>query len=79
MSSSVFTGLYPTVGISDMFNVIAHLVAARICFEANFYFAALGFITVAAAGLKRYKWWIYVFFLCIVFVCLYYVCMYVGR
>lgn len=43
-------GLYPTVAVSDAFNVAGHLYAALIAVEKNESIAATGFIAVALAG-----------------------------
>ena len=43
-------GLYPTIAISDAFNVAAHAYAAHLASSAGNLPAMLGFLTVCAAG-----------------------------
>ncbi|CAM9932991.1 unnamed protein product, partial [Ectocarpus fasciculatus] len=42
--------LYPSIAVSDAFNVVGHLLAARIAADRGHVFAAAGFLTVAVAG-----------------------------
>ena len=46
----MFRGKYPTVAISDSFNVVGHLVAAQLAVRASQLDAAFGFLTVVVAA-----------------------------
>jgi len=51
MSSLKFQGgLYPTIAVSDAFNVVGHLYAAHIALGKSDILATVGFLTVAFAG-----------------------------